>query len=240
MPPYARSSRSSRTEPTTQRGNLRNPKDEFATTSRAWTITSNDEQHFRVPSQAPPQSARQAAPSQYTPSSHQTRRNSNDSTGTDSPVCIRSPTPGSRNPADGAQTFREWLQSDPKGPRLSREEASRVIDQLTYDELLQDDRKSAYEQSVAAQSQTANSASGCNAPSEKPVPAQSRTIYSESVYSSNAPPSAYCAGCVPLRVPSTSSRTSRWVDDVRESVVGASLYPRSTQSRRGDDEHSRR
>ena len=215
MSQYTQSSRSSRTEHPAQGGNSRSIGD-LVTASRAWTIDSDEEPAFRASSITPTRSVRQAeaAPSGHTRSSRQSRRVSNDS---NFPVRIRSPPPG-RNPADGALSFREYLYSDPTGPRLSPVEADRMISQhLTYEEVLHGECKSVYERSVAAQSQTAKNKSGRRAAPWRPVAPRPPEAYIESVYSSNAPPSAYGAGCVPLDAPSGTSRISTWIDDVGES-----------------------
>lgn len=117
-----------------------------------------------------------------------------------------------------------------------------ISQHLTYDELLHKERRSAYEKSVAAPSKTARSirSESERKPAFAPAPQRPNVAYSESVYSSNAPPSAYGAGRVPLSGPSIVSGVSSWIDDVRDSVAGESSYARSTRRWRGEDVRSRR
>ena len=214
-------SRSSRTEHAPGKDSRYNSRNDSPSTGQAWTITSDEEPDFRAPSQTGPQSPhpssahsedpRSRAPSHHGNSSQRSRHsNYGRSSGSNPPVRIVSPSPSTRrrNPANNALTFLAWLQSR-SGPQLTHEEASRVISTMTWNELLYNERKTALERSVAA---------------------QSRAEYSESVYSSQAPPSLYGGRQGPLYPHSryeeseTNERTQSWVDDVRDSEASRSRY----------------
>ena len=84
------------------------------------------------------------------------------------PLRIQSKPPSSHSPTDGAPTFLAWLQS-PVGPHLTHTDTTYALSTMTWDELLQNERKAALERSVSVH----------------------RTEYSESLYSSQVPPSSY-------------------------------------------------
>lgn len=214
--------RSSRTERAPGRDSQYNTRNDSPSTGRAWTITSDEEPDFCAPSDAGPQSThpssahsedrRSRAPSHHGNSSRRSRHSNYDRfRGSNPPVRIRSPSPSSRrrNPADNAPTFLAWLQSR-SGPQLTHEEAACVISTMTWDELLYNERKTALERSVAARSQAE---------------------YSESVYSSQAPPSLYGGGGQGPLSPhwryeesEANDRTQSWVDDVRDSEASRSRH----------------
>jgi hypothetical protein len=188
--------------------------------SRAWTIASDGNSSFHARSRVPrlpymhEESLRSQGPSrsQYK-NSRPLRRNSRPVKYNPEPLLrIHSPPPSSRSPADGAPTFLAWLQSS-AGPHLTHEDATHVLSLMTWNELLQNERKAALERSVAA---------------------QSRTEYSQSVYSSQASPSAYGGHQGPRFPPpmyedeESKERIERWVDDMRKTEI-ESRYSESSK-----------
>ena len=184
-------------------------------TGRAWTIVSDQRPDgiVRQPAAAGPSPSREdrqsRTPSHRSSSSRHPSDYDNDhNRGSEPPARIRSPSPSAqrRYPVENAPTFHAWLQSN-SGPNLTPENADGVIATMRWDDLLHNERKAAFERSVAA---------------------QGRTVYSESVYSSQAPPPLQGARQGPLPPPSrhegseANDRTKSCVTDVRRSEASRS------------------
>lgn len=191
-----------------------NVRDNLSPVSRAWTITTDQEQDFRR--------SRTRAPSHHGDSLGNPHHNRNSySCGSDPPVRIRSPSPltSRRSPTDNAPTFLAWLRSR-SGPHLTHVDVKKVISTMTWDELLQNERKKVLECSVAEQSRVEYSES---------VFVTSSAVAFSAHQGSRFPPPQYAGLDI-------SGRIARWVNDVSDSQASGSGYGGSW--RKGEDAFS--
>lgn len=241
---------SSRTDRPPRRRVSRTSRDP-ASGSRAETVT-RDEEAADLFTPSPPRAVEKAsgrraqvpvrAPAQSQPNTRPSRSRTTSFHFGDEHVRIRSPSSGSHTPSENAPSFAKWLRS-PDGQNLSPQEAARILEAMTMDELLKerhggfestfaDQSKTVYSESVysipasspvADQRRAAYTESACSPRTPVPLADQRRTGYSESVYSTQAPPSPY-GGHQGQRFPPPGSEASRsrasieqWFDDLRLS-----------------------